>query len=123
MMETLVQGNDWLTWIEQFEHDDRSASARLAPSQSQLRASHDEAWNQTDRLFHFPARQRSCEPHWQRDRARWLEEHDVHTQFLDAGIGACWFAQQGDDEPVCGETEEAAIARLARENGLPWQES
>jgi hypothetical protein len=56
-------------------------------------------------------------------RARWLEEHDIHTRFLDAGIGCCWFAQQGDSEPVSGETENEAIARLARENGLPWREA
>jgi len=52
-----------------------------------------------------------------------MKEYDVQTQFLDAGIGCCWFAQQGDDEPVCGETEDAAIERLARENGLPWSET
>lgn len=56
-------------------------------------------------------------------RLRWLVEHDVHTQFLDAGIGCCWFAYQGDNEPVTGETEDAAIERLARENGLKlWGE-
>jgi hypothetical protein len=55
-------------------------------------------------------------------RFRWLVENDVHTEFLDAGIGCCWFAHQGEQEPVSGDTEDAAIARLARENGLAlWQ--
>jgi hypothetical protein len=54
---------------------------------------------------------------------RWLEEHDIHTEFRDAGIGCCWFAQQGDREPVSGETEAKAIARLAWENGLQWREA
>ena len=51
-------------------------------------------------------------------RARWLEANDVHTQFVDAGIGCVWFAQQGDQEPVCGESEYEAIVRLAHEYGI-----
>jgi hypothetical protein len=51
-------------------------------------------------------------------RTRWLEENEVQTQLVDAGIGCSWFAQQGDREPVSGETEDEAIARLARENGF-----
>jgi hypothetical protein len=47
-------------------------------------------------------------------RAHWLATHDVHTLFLDAGFGCCWFAQKGDEEPVTGDTEEEAIARLVR---------
>jgi hypothetical protein len=57
-------------------------------------------------------------------RTRWLEANDVYTQFVDAGIGCCWFAQQGDQEPVSGETEYEAIARLARCNGFElWREA
>jgi hypothetical protein len=51
-------------------------------------------------------------------RARWLEANHVRTEFLDAGIGACWFAEQDDAEAVCGETEDDAIAQLARNKGL-----
>lgn len=51
-------------------------------------------------------------------RARWMEQNDIHTEFLDAGIGCFWFAQQGENEPVSGETEDEALERLARENGL-----
>ena len=51
-------------------------------------------------------------------------ENDVHTEFVDAGIACCWFAYQGDQEPVSGETEDAAIARLAQENGFElWREA
>jgi hypothetical protein len=46
-------------------------------------------------------------------RRRWLADHDVHTEFFDAGIGCCWFAQKGDGESVTGETESEAIARLS----------
>lgn len=53
-------------------------------------------------------------------RLRWKEANDVHTEFLDAGIGCCWFARKGDDEPVIGATEDEAIARLARLKGLEW---
>ena len=57
-------------------------------------------------------------------RARWIEEHDVHTEFLDAGIGCCWFAEQGDHGAVIGETEDAAIAQLAKVNGWElWTEA
>ena len=56
------------------------------------------------------------------ERTRWLAENDVHTEFLDAGIGCCWFARQGEQEPVAGETESEAIERLARANGLQlWE--
>lgn len=52
-------------------------------------------------------------------RADWLAIHDVHTEFVDAGIGCCWFARRGDGETVSGETETEAIARLvARNTGL-----
>jgi hypothetical protein len=51
-------------------------------------------------------------------RTRWLEANHVHTEFLDAGIGACWYAGQDGTEAVCGETEDDAIAQLARNNGL-----
>ena len=57
------------------------------------------------------------------DRMRWLEANDVHTQFFDAGIGCCWFAGKGEDEPVVGETEDAAIRQLAQTRGLTlWDE-
>jgi hypothetical protein len=128
MIETLGQGNDWLAWIEQFKHDDGSPSAGATDHQTHSHASHRAAWDHTDRLLQFPARNQTSESHWDRstvqagpvwsDRARWLQEHDVHTQFLDGGIGGCWSAQHGDDEPVFGETEEVAIARLMRESGL-----
>ena len=44
--------------------------------------------------------------------------HDVHTEFVDMGIGCCWFARRGEGESVTGETEEEAIARLADHAGL-----
>ena len=51
-------------------------------------------------------------------RTQWLEANHVHTEFVDAGIGSCWFAEQDDNEAVCGETEDDAIAELARKKGL-----
>ena len=119
MTEKIIPGNDWIIWMEQFVHPDKSGNP----------ASH-ESWDKTDRIFQFPARSAPFRDGSGKHlgvshaaRGRWLREHDVTTEFLDAGIGCCWFAQQGDDEPVCGETEDAAIARLARENGLPGPES
>jgi hypothetical protein len=92
-----------------------------------------EEWDKTDRPFHFPSRESTVDevmegatPHAlnSKARSRWLEAHDVRTQFLDAGIGCCWFAQLGDQEPVSGATEEEAITRLAQENGLElWDDS
>ena len=130
VMQTLEQGNDWVTWMEQYEREQTLSSVALAPTHSH--ESHVDSWDETDRQLHVrPTPQKSAAVNYgsgtQSDdqssaRARWLHEHDVHTELLDAGIGCCWFAQQGDDEPVCGETEDAAIARLARENGLPWDE-
>jgi hypothetical protein len=122
MNEILAQGTDWLTWMEQFERDDRLASAPVVPVRSPLRPSQPDAWEQTDRLLQFPPRQQISGPHADWNRTRWLKKHDVHTQFVDAGIGACWMAHCGDDEPVCGETENAAIAKLAREHGLRWND-
>ena len=128
MTETLVQGNDWLSWIEQFDNEERWRGVTLPPQRS--RESQIELWDKTDRQLHFPVQHGASVAtgggsttkvaEANSARARWLQKHDVHTQRLDAGIGCCWFAQQGDDEPVCGETEDAAIARLAQENGLPW---
>jgi hypothetical protein len=82
-----------------------------------------EAWDKTDRPLRFPPRRLldgSSTPEAGSDpaRTRWLEENDIDTQFLDAGIGCCWFAQKGDLEPVSGETEDEAIVQVARENGL-----
>lgn len=51
-------------------------------------------------------------------RAHWLEENGVETHFIDAGIGCCWVAEKGDLEPVTGESEDAALLRLAEANGL-----
>ena len=131
MMETLVQGSDWLTWIEQLERNEKSENVTPAPARSH--ESQLESWENTDRILYFPVRHHTSAPVWDglsmqaadgnSARARWLQKHDIHTQFLDAGIGCCWFAQQGDEEPVCGETEDAAIARLVRENGLRWREA
>ena len=89
-----------------------------------------EAWDWTDRPLRFPARAgktktstHTSPPDADGRRFRWLVENDVRTEFVDAGIGCCWFAYQGDREPVCGETEDAAIARMAQENGLDlWRE-
>jgi hypothetical protein len=129
VMQTLEQGADWEVWVEQFEREKKSSSVTLAPAPPLT--TNVDSWSKTDRPFHFrPERPTSSlgnDPSTQpadglSARARWLQDHDVHTQFLDAGIGCCWFAQLGDDEPVCGETEDAAIALLARENGLPWGE-
>jgi hypothetical protein len=90
-----------------------------------------EAWDKTDRLLRYPGRGRStgfsasAEPLTSDSlRARWQLQHDVHTEFVDVGFGCCWFAYQGDQEPVNGETEIEAIARLARCNGLKlWGEA
>ena len=80
-----------------------------------------DAWDRTDRLFVFSRRSRG----WTAggafasddSRVRWLMENDVHTEFVDAGIGCCWFAYR-DDMESSGETEEAAIHRLAEDTGL-----
>jgi hypothetical protein len=80
-----------------------------------------ESWEKTDRPLRFGGP--TAPPVVVSDankpaaRSRWLAEHDVQTEFLDAGIGCCWFAQQGDGEPVSGDTEESAIAHLAAERG------
>ena len=66
-------------------------------------------------LFETPPPQ---EPDSNAARTRWLEANDVHTRFIDAGIGCCWFAQKGEEEPVTGATEDEAIGRLARAKGL-----
>ena len=66
-------------------------------------------------VFESPA---PPEPDGNAARTRWLEANNIHTEFFDAGIGCCWFARQGDEEPVTGATEDEAIARLARVNGL-----
>ena len=44
--------------------------------------------------------------------------HDVHTEFVDVGIGCTWFARRGEGESVTGATKEEAIARLADYAGL-----
>jgi hypothetical protein len=60
------------------------------------------------------------EPDRNAARMRWLEANDVRTHFFDAGIGCCWFAQKGDEEPVTGPSEDEAIALLARVNGIEF---
>lgn len=89
-----------------------------------------ENWDKTDRPFR-PARGHTTTrlaPTLPRSsecpRVRWLVENDVYTEYLDAGIGCCWFAYQGAQEPVSGETEDAAIIRLAGESGLElWRDA
>jgi hypothetical protein len=127
MLETLVQGNDWLTYIDTLEHDPKLDAVAPAPSLFPQQESYRDAWDKTDRPLSFSHSRRSPAAEGNdfhapmathtSDRARWLKENDVHTEFLDAGIGCCWYAFQGDDEPVCGETEAAAIDKLARQIG------
>lgn len=110
---------------------------RAAPDIPQIVAPDDlrelgdfEDWEKMDWPLRFPLRDRDW-PYYHEGisppepnslRLRWLADHDVHTEFLDAGFGCCWFAQQGEQEPVSGETEYDAIVRLARENGLElWE--
>jgi hypothetical protein len=120
-MRTLAQRKDRL-------HEKRVKPATHAASEEARRVADREAWDRTDRPFRFlmqdqasPGVMQASSAPAQGDnpaRTRWLEENDVHTKFLDAGIGCCWFAHKGDEEPVTGETEYEAIARLARKNGL-----
>ena len=82
----------------------------------------------TDRPFRYPhgfgVVSREPEPRTNPARTQWLKMHDVHTEFLDAGIGCCWFADTDDQEAVIGATEDEAIARLARVNGWElWAEA
>ena len=126
-MRTVVQRRIGRTWIILEESDPTGSVTHIADEpQRELDA---EAWDKTDRQFQFPKARVTAGPgtqvlHNNPARTRWLEENDIHTQFLDAGIGCCWFAQQGDQEPVSGETEEEAIERLARQNGIQlWDET
>jgi hypothetical protein len=129
-MRTPVQRKNWRTWITQEQAD---MPSNVAHGSNEASSSEAEAWDKTDRQLQFSGRHRSAPrrasaslqaPSDNPARDRWLEENDVHTQFLDAGIGCCWFAQQGDQEPVSGETEDEAIKRLAREKGLVlWHEA
>ena len=109
-MRTSVQCNEW-----------RSAPERR---------------DKTDRPLRFPAGRKTVQDRGQMERSsseetainsarnQWLETHDVQTYFFDGGIGCCWFAQQGNQEPVCAETEDQAIERLAGQNGIElWDES
>ena len=107
-MPTLVQYKDWRTYLEGMDHTDRQLRFPSGHHtiQGMLADSSEQAVSSTEA------------------RERWLEANDVHTQFLDAGIGCCWFAQQGDEEPVSGETEYEAIVKLAREHGIElWAEA
>ncbi len=106
-------------------HHKASRTTPLGSEQSR-RESDLEAQDKTDRPFRFPARNRLYDfmartfPLNRPDaRVRWLTENDVRTELMDGGTGCCWFAYQGDDEPVCGETEYDAIARLVQEKG--WE--
>jgi hypothetical protein len=128
MMESLLQGNDWRAWLEQTGASGNLGGVAIAPAQAA--PLHAEAWEQTDRPLQSPARQHSATPDGDDStssvgsvRARWLQAQDIRTEFFDGGIGCCWFAQQGDGEPVCGETEEVAIARLMHKKGLSWPKS
>jgi len=101
------------------------------PGASELRRDSDrEASDMTDRPFRFPARDHASGASTRAPllssecaRFRWIIENDVQTEFLDAGIGCCWFAYQ-DDKESAGETEDDALERLARENGLElWRDT
>ena len=90
-----------------------------------------EGWEKTDRPLlyavrdHATTRSTTTFPRSSGcPRVRWLAENDVYTEYVDAGIGCRWFASQGAQEPVSGETEDAAIIRLAREIGLElWRDT
>jgi hypothetical protein len=124
-MGTLVQRNNGRAWIEVGESSGNTTLAPYIAYELDLEPGGNSDWQ-----LHFPVRDHTLRlakkasrvqaEESNAARTQWLEEHDVHTEFLDAGTGCCWFAQQGDQEPVSGETEDEAIARLARENGLPW---
>src|SRR5687767_13651976 len=77
-------------------------SGQLSPT------SHLEESDMTDRPFHYPhgfgVASRELEPRANPARTRWIEAHDVHTEFLDAGIGCSWFAEAGDQGAVIGAT-------------------
>ena len=130
MIETLIADKDGGAATADIDIGEHSW-APLAPDRSG--DSRMERWDQTDRPLHVAVRARSLPRVWDASsaataqrklaRARWLLEHNVHTQFLDAGIGCCWLAYQGDDEPVCGETEEAALERLAQQTGLDGEDA
>ncbi len=117
-MATPKHRNDGQVGIEQEVMSDTTQ-----PTEPAVRELGREAWEQTDRPLIFPSRNEIPRPSQevtsaQVARKRWLAENGVQTEFLDGGIGCCWFARQGDLEPVSGQTEEEAIARLARERGL-----
>ena len=127
MLETLVQGNDWLAFIESLEKDRKSDSLLSNSSSPHEHEVHLEAWAKTDRPLRLPARvplsatvpdSNSFAADDKTVLTRWLEEQDVRVELLDAGIGCCWCAYLGDDEPVCGESEKAALENLARANGV-----
>jgi hypothetical protein len=126
MLETLAQGNDWLAFIETQEGSQKSAGEARASFRPTEQERHLEAWGRTDRPLRGTKAPRSSgsaggsNSPWlnpETEAGRWLKEHDVHLEFVDGGIGCCWFAYERDEEPVCGETEEAALEKLARANG------
>ncbi|MEO6005074.1 MAG: hypothetical protein ABIZ04_08040 [Opitutus sp.] len=131
MIETLIAENNGDAWLGELDVGEPSGTP--LPALERPRESQRESWEKTDRPLHLSAPPRALTAAWNKSsaaaaertlaRARWMLEHDVHTEFLDGGIGCCWFARQGDDEPVCGETEHAALERLAEQNGLPWENS
>lgn len=121
-MSTLLHRRERETWVAPKSLDMASS---VAPASDDIDCFLDlEDWERMDRPLRFPAERTTpqLKAGGTHDvnpaRARWLEEHDVRTEFLDGGIGCCWFAQQGEQEPSSGETEDEAIEHLARERGL-----
>lgn len=126
-MEPSGESNDSGTQIERQTLVRRITVSTALVVGTPLHDLHREWSDKTDRQFRFPhgfeersSPQTAC---CNAARKRWLEANDVHTRFVDVGIGCCWFAEKDDQEPVSGETEDEAIAQLARINGLDlWAE-
>jgi len=121
---------DWLAWTAQLGTE--TGSNAKASTSTHIRASALQTRERTDRSFGVSLQDFGSEtaletpaarPLYSRAaRAEWLQKYDIRTEMLDGGVGCCWFAQQGEDGlSVCGQTEEEAIGRLARENGIPWR--
>lgn len=127
-MRTPVQSTDSGAATDQDAIESETSETTRLHSDHPSHPSTVEGSEMTDRPFRFPhgfgGSPSAQEPTLNPARTRWLEEHDVHTEFLDAGIGCCWFAEKGDQGTVIGATEDEAIARLARNNGWDlWSEA